>query len=583
VKLIRVTLIALIIISLFPYSLAQNETYSETIITPHIGEGWESTRMRVIVSGEQFTTYLVADALFNLAVRDTQGSLRYEFGLPVLFGKRRYVPLTITLRGGRNEVEISYDRETMATGTTVSGEYWYYLKRTTDVAVVEYRIPLDNIEVKRDTSPVPDAISYGNPTVVTYRIREGDIVKLTTRYVRKGGIDYKKTRTSEEKILVGGETYTFTLTYPENVEALADDVRFFIKEMVPKIIEETGYPLTHKSFHITLKERGELDWAAAVNRGGGVMEFYIETPHGYPSVTLPHEIIHSYIQGVPTFINEGLANYFEWKVVAGFTRTLGVPSYAPQEWYWQTYERQYKEFVDIRTDYGESGNDKLESLISSKYDKGTYLITLIAQKAGEDTVREILQIIAKRQQSSSGPISLDYLVLNLSKKGEEVSEILRDPRFGFQVTEPGKAEVLHLVTLMKNDSWWSSLIALAYDYEGKVKAARVGNLEELKGEIEEKREFARSTLHPINISLILFSIAGIIIAVGGARIIARNKSPMVNQKAERERISLIKLKLMRRFGSMYHFQLEMAGRFGWENVENKELMEKLAKELGISV
>jgi hypothetical protein len=539
--------------------------------------------MRVIVSGEQFTTYLVADALFNLTVRDTQGSLRYKFGAPVLFGMRRYVPLTITLRGGKNEVEISYDRETMATGTTVSGEYWYYLKRTTDVAVVEYHIPLDNIEVKRDTDPVPDAISYGNPTVITYRITGGDIVKLTTRYVRKGGIDYKKTKTSEEKILVGETTYTFTLTYPENADALADDVRFFIKEMVPKIIEETGYPLTQKSFHITLKERGELDWAAAVNRGGGVMEFYIETPHSYPSVTLPHEIIHSYIQGVPTFINEGLANYFEWKVVAGFTRNLGEPSYAPQEWYWQTYERQYKEFVDIRTDYGESGNDKLESLISSKYDKGTYLITLIAQTAGEDTVREMLQIIAKRQQSSSGPISLDYIVLNLPKKGAEVSEILRDPRFGFQVTEPGKAEVLHLVTLMKNDSWWASLIALTSDYEGKVKAARVGNLEELKGEIEEKRQFARRTLHPINISLILFSIAGIMIAVGGARIIVRNKSPMVKQKAERERISLIKLKLMQHFGSMYHFQLEMAGRFGWENVENKELMEELAEELGISV
>lgn len=578
----RLAISIFIVILLLPRGYAQNSTYSETIITPHIGEGWETIKMKFIVEGESFTAYLVDDALYNLKVRDAQGDLTYEFGQPVLFGKRPYVPMTVRLRGGRSEFEISYDRETTATGTKISGEYWYYLKKTTDVAIVEYHLPLDNIEIRNDTDPAPNNITYGNPAIVTYRITKGDVVKITTQYMRRGGIDYKKTKTTEERVTVHEKEYTFILTYPADAEVLAEDVRFFVRSIVPTLIEETGYPLRQSTFHITLKEKGEMEWAAAVNRGGGTIEYFIETPHSYPSTILPHELIHSYIEGVPTFVNEGLANYFEGKVLSHYAPTMGYPSYYPPEWYWQIYERQYKEFVDIKTDYGESGTDKLESLISAKYDKGTYLIVLMERKAGKKTVREMLQIIAKRSENTHGPISLDYIISNLSENRETVYRILSDPMFGFDVSDPGKEETMHALQEMKNDSWWASLIAMLYDYEGKIKSARMDEMEKIRGEIERERVFAQKTLMGVDVIVIVFLIGGGILSVSAFRTMGRRNEFVVNQKRDTEKINVVKLKLVQQCGTVSGYEEEMAKRYGRENVGNEEMIRRFAEEMGFA-
>ncbi|MFQ5892375.1 MAG: hypothetical protein ACE5HW_06240, partial [Candidatus Methanofastidiosia archaeon] len=321
-------ILCLVLIQTSPMTSEENY-HSEVLITiiPHIGESYEEVFQEYTLKGlsgsnlSNFKTYVIYTNLLNLRVFDDAGNLEFDFGEPILFGVRRYISLNIHLRenmGEEYKFTVSYLRRTYATGTVLTGEYWFYVKKDTDKLQVRYIIPLTGIVLKGNYSPEPKVFEKENETHFLFDIGGEDVTKITLEYGPKEEIDYADIEQITEKLTVKGVEYTFNLKYPSDAQILGEDLKFFVKEMFPVLIEETNVHFPNPIFSISLIEKGSVEWAAAHNMGHGRVEVFISDPHAYPSIYLTHELVHSYLSGIPLFLNEGLADYFEGRVLAHF-------------------------------------------------------------------------------------------------------------------------------------------------------------------------------------------------------------------------------------------------------------------------
>ena len=252
----------------------------------------------------------------------------------------------------------------------------------------------------------------------------------------------------------------------------------------PVYLELTGIPLNFRTITITLGKE-EDTWAAAEYRGNGYIRVLINNIASYPSEFLAHELTHSYIGDFPRYLEEGIANYFEGLVARAFAPTRPENYIYNAESFFQTYERQFGETVDITsTRYGLGLTDHQEALIYAKYSKGTYLVYEIAYVCGHETMQEMLKILQE-------DTSVNKLLYRLTE-GDTVYQILR--KYGFDVVPPYAYPAEEQLETVRDQSWWAHVLCFGYQFEEKVRTATHQEIPHIKKAIGNTGEIASKTL-----------------------------------------------------------------------------------------
>ena len=484
---------------------AHDDSVTTIIIEPHIGHNTISVTQTYTLTQEgltQFEILTMSLSYVDLAVFDERGNLDYEIGENVIIGRNIYRKITVLFREptkGEYTFTVTYWFLTYSTGKPVTGKYKYNVVNLTDSTVVKFDIPLTGITATSRSSPIPVVEEDEDSTVFSYESTEDAVITLA--YELEGGIDYEVTKTKT----ISQQGVTFEVTYPEEAEIFCNDVEYFITDAFPLYLEETGIPLLFDHIAIEL-DKEENTWAAAEYTGDGNIRVLINNTSSYPFQFLAHELTHSYIGDFPRYLEEGMANYFEGKISQYFAPSRPENYIPNRELFFQTYERQFNEEVDITVSrYGLGLTDHQEALIYAKYSKGTNLIYEIAYVCGHNTVQEMLHILAKNRDCQ-----LDQLVYELSE-GEKVYDILK--KYGFDVVPPHAYPAQVLVEEVSNQSWWGHVLCYFSGYKNKIREVAPDNVQELKADIENTGRIASQTvLIADGVLLVALVFAGVLAA-----------------------------------------------------------------------
>ena len=474
------------ILLLFLSSTAGEDSTTSITIEPHIGENFITVTQSYKISQEGLTTFEVLTislSYADLQIFDETGDLDYEIGKNIIIGRNIYRKITVFFHEPTNPpytFSVKYWVPTVVTGKPITGKYIYKIVNVTDSTTVKFILPLTGIAETPRSEPKADVEEREDSTIFSYRFSEDTTIILN--YETKEGIDYTNTETETFSY----QDYTFEVTYPRKTEIFLDDIKFFIDYGFPVFLEETGTPLRFTTLTITL-DKEEHTWAAAEYRGEGDIRILINNTASYPSQFLAHELIHSYIGVFPRYLEEGIADYFEGQV----NRVFAAPrpeNYIPNtEPFFQTYERQFGELVDItESRYGLGLTDHQEALIYAKYSKGTFLIYEIAYSCGHETVQEMLAILKEERTCD-----INRLIFLLTE-GDTVYKIL--DRYGFDVVPPYAYPAEELLEEVEERSWWSSVLCFISRYETRIRAADPGDIEQIEADIERTGEIASQTI-----------------------------------------------------------------------------------------
>jgi hypothetical protein len=491
------------VLFLFLPVTAGEDSLTTITIEPRIGENSLMVTQTYQISQEGLTTFEVLTISLSYAdlhIFDETGDLDYEIGKNIIIGRNIYRKITVFFREPTNPpftFTVKYWVPTTVTGKPITGKYIYKIVNVTDSTIVKFVIPLTGITETSRSTPKAEIEEREDSTVFTYRFSEDTVIILN--YELKEGIDYTDTET--ETFLY--QDYTFEVTYPRKTEIFLEDIKFFIDYGFPVFLKETGTPLRFTTLTITL-DKEEHTWAAAEYRGEGDIRILINNTASYPSQFLAHEFIHSYVGVFPRYLEEGIADYFEGQV----NRIFAPPrpgNYIPNtEPFFQTYERQFGELVDItESRYGLGLTDHQEALIYAKYSKGTFLIYEIAYSCGHETVQEMLAILKEERNCD-----INRLIFLLTE-GDTVYKILN--RYGFDVVPPYAYPAEELLEEVEERSWWSNVLCFVFQFETKIRTADPGDISQIKADIEHTGEIASQTGLIANgvVLVFLFFIGGV--------------------------------------------------------------------------
>ncbi len=473
------------VLLLLTSTTAQKGSVTTFTIEPHIGEHSVSvTQTYTLPEGlTQFEILTVSLSYADLHIFDDRGDLEYEVGDNIIIGRNIYRKITVFFREPTEShytFTVTYWFPTFATGKPITGKYVFRIVNLTDSTVFNVVIPLSGITHTSRASPDPVVQEKSDSTTFSYEFSEDTTIILT--YELEEGIDY--TDTEIETISCQG--YTFEVTYPRKAEIFLEDIQAFVDSAFPLYLVETGTSLRFDHIDIAL-DKEEDTWAAAEYRGNGKIRVLINNTVSYPSQFLAHELTHSYIGDFPRYLEEGMANYFEGRTVSHFA--LEVPeNYIPnRELFFQTYERQFGERVDVtKSRYGLGLTDHQEALIYAKYSKGTHIIYEIAHSCGHETVQEMLKILKEQRDCN-----VNALLYQLSQ-GDVVFGILKE--YGFDVVPPYAYPTEEVLEEVKEQSWWSYVLCYGSGFKSKVRAASPEDVVGIKQEIERTGEIASKTL-----------------------------------------------------------------------------------------
>ncbi len=510
-------LILLLLFSRVPASAEGSETY--IIIQPHIGENYTSVTQTYHLREEGLTHFEVLTLSLSyggIKVFDEAGDLDFEINDNVIIGKNVYRQVTVFFRQptkGDSTFTVEYWFLTYSTGKAVAGKYTYRIANLTDSTVVQFVVPLTNISETKEASPTPVREEKENSTVFSYHIFEDTTIVLA--YEVKD-MDYKDTDT--ETFVY--KNYVFEVNYPRKAGVLLEDIRFFINSMFPVFLEETGDVLDFRK--ITLELTKEEDtWAGAEYSGRGNIHIFINNTATYPSHFLTHELIHACIGDFPRYLEEGMATYFEARVSDPFAPELPETFIPSRESFFQTYERQFNEVVDItQSRYGLALTDHQEALIYAKYSKGASAIYEIAYSCGHETVREMLAALSEKEDAD-----LNWVIYRVAE-GEKVFRILKN--YGFHVVPPYAYPAESLLEEVKQ-SWWGFLVCSFYRYEERIESAAPGEIPGIKEEIRATKEMVSRTVVVADgaVIIILLSV-GILTVRKGYRAYKKNSGVLIN-------------------------------------------------------
>ncbi len=462
-------------------------THSQTLITiePHIGEYAISvTQTYTLDEGlTEFEILTLSLSYADLSISDEKGDLDYQVGQNVIIGRNIYRYLTVYFREPTEPgytFTVSYWFPTYTTGKPLTGKYVYRIVNLTDSTVVKITIPLTGITETSRASPSPVVEEHENSTTFLYEFSEDTTITLP--YELEEGIDYTNTETESISHL----DYTFEVTYPEGAEIFLEDVKYFITTMFPVYLELTGTPLQYERIKIALAKE-EDTWAAAEYRGGGRIRILINNTASYPSRFFAHELTHSYIGDFPRYLEEGMAEYFEGQTASHFALPRPDDYIPNEELFFQTYERQFGERVDVtQFRYGLGLTDHQEALIYAKYSKGTYIIYEIAYFCGHGTIQEMLKILKEHKDCD-----VNFVIFQISE-GETVYTILK--RYGFDVVPPHAYPAEALLQEVQEQSWWSYVLCFVSGFKSDIRAAAPDDIAGLKGDIAHTGDIASKTV-----------------------------------------------------------------------------------------
>lgn len=473
------------ILLLFLSSTAGEDSITTITIEPRIGENSLSVTQSYQISQEGLTTFEVLTISLSYAdlhIFDETGDLDYEIGKNIIIGRNIYRKITVFFREPTSSpytFTVKYWVPTVVTGKPLTGKYIYKIVNVTDSTVVKFILPLTGIAETSRSEPKADVEEREDSTIFSYRFSEDTTIILN--YETKEGIDYTDTETETFSY----QDYTFKVIYPQKTGIFLEDIKFFIDYGFPVFLKETGTPLRFTTLTITL-DKEEHTWAAAEYRGEGDIRILINNTASYPSQFLAHELIHSYIGVFPRYLEEGIADYFEGQV----NRIFATPrpgNYIPNtEPFFQTYERQFGDLVDItESRYGLGLTDHQEALIYAKYSKGTFLIYEIAYSCGHETVQEMLAILKEERTCD-----INRLIFLLTE-GDTVYRILN--RYGFDVVPPHAYPAEELLEEVEERSWWGNVLCFISRYETRIRKADPGDIEQIEADIERTGEIALQT------------------------------------------------------------------------------------------
>ncbi|MGC1121008.1 MAG: hypothetical protein WBA22_07930 [Candidatus Methanofastidiosia archaeon] len=488
------------------------------IIEPHIGENRIDVTQEYTLTTSGLTEFeilTIALSYVDLHIFDDQKELDYEIGDNILVGKNIYRKVTVFFPQpitAPYHFTVDYWFITSGTGKPVTGKYLYNIVNLTDTTVVTISVPLTDITATSRASPTPDITRTEDRTIFSYEL--GEDTSIILPYEPEEGVDYNDTASRTFSY----QSYSFKVTYPKKAEVFTEDIKTFVEEAFPIFLEETATPPEYQHFEITL-DRREDTWAAAEYVGSGRINILINNTASYPSQFLAHELTHSYIGDFPRYLEEGMANYFQNQVAGRLAPPLPERFIPSQEWYFQSYERQFGEVVDVTAPrYGLGLTDKQEALIYAKYNKGMYLIYEIDHTCGQETVQQMLHILAEGRDCS-----LDYLVHSLDK-GETVYAILR--KYEFEVVPPYAYSAELLLTKVEQESWWSLVLCHGSGFKSDLTTVDPGDVLKIMGDIENVRDLASQTVAVVT-GLVVGLLGGCIVTCGGKIYYARRRNPSV--------------------------------------------------------
>lgn len=474
---------------------------SQTVITiePHIGKNAVAVTQTYTLTEEGLTRFellTISLSYVDLRVYDAQGDLSYSVGENVIVGRNIYRKFTVFFREPISPpytFTVSYWFPTTATGKPVTGRYLYRIVNVTDTTTVILNIPLTGITETSRASPTPVREEKEDSTTFTYNLSEDTTITLP--YETKEGLDYTNMKTETFYY----RDYAFVVTYPEKAEVFLEDIKFFVYSVFPLFLEETKIPLEPKKISIELGKE-EDTWAGAEYQTGGKIRVFINNTATYPSEFLIHELIHAHIGDFSRYLEEGMATYFEGKIASSYYPPA-PESYIPnREAFFQTYERQFGERVDITPSrYGLALTEHQEALIYAKYSKGTSVIYEIARECEHKTVQEMLRTL--KEQSTC---DLNCLIYQLSN-GSEVYRILK--KYGFDVVPPYAYPAEKRLKEVSHQSWWSRVLCTLHGFKGTIRAAGPGDVKKITEEIQHVGDTAQKTFLVANgavFGLVLF-------------------------------------------------------------------------------
>ncbi len=483
------------------FAAVDDDSHTTITITPHIGDYSTSVTQVYYLTQKgitEFDVLTISLSFANLRIFDEKGDLDYEIGQNVIIGKNAYRTITVYFReplSGDYTFTVSYWFLTTATGKPLTGKYSLTIVTVTDTTTIVFDIPLTGITETSRAAPVPQREEKEDSTVFSYHLSEDTTLILT--YEPHQGIDY----TDTEVKTFSQKGYTFAVTYPKKADIFLDDITSFINTGFLIFLEETGTPLRFNNIEIIL-EKEEDTWAAAEYKGEGKIGIILNNTASYPSSFLAHELTHSYIGTFPRYLEEGMAEYFESRTFYRTAPPIPADYIFSEELYFQTYERQFHETVDITgSRYGLALTDQHEALIYAKYSKGTYVIREIASVCGHETVQEMLGILAEDQNCS-----VNEVLFNLSE-GEPVYTILK--KYGFDVVPPYAYPAEALFQDVSQQSWWSYALCHLFGFESEIRTASPEEIIQIKADIERTGEVAAKTVFIVDgVVLVVFLFFG---------------------------------------------------------------------------
>lgn len=496
----------------------KDESHTLIIIEPQIGENRIDVTQEYTLATSGMTEFEIltlALSYVDLRVFDDQKELDYQINDNIIVGKNIYRKITVFFLEpitAPYHFAVKYWFITSGTGKPITGKYLYNVVNLTDTTSVRISIPLTDVTATSRASPTPTITRTEDRTIFSYELSKDTSIVLP--YELEEGIDYKDTVTKTFSY----QDYSFEVLCPKKAEVFTDDIKAFVEEAFPIFLEETDTPPTYHQFRITL-EKEEDTWAAAEYVGSGRMTVLINNTSSFPSQFLSHELTHSYIGDFPRYLEEGMANYFQNQVASRLAPPLPEQFIPSQESFFQTYERQFDEIVDVTPSrYGLGLTDKQEALIYAKYNKGMYVIYEISRTCGQETVQQMLRILAEERDCS-----LNFVVYNLNK-GEAVYTILK--KYGFEVVPPYAYSAEQLLTETEEESWWSLVLCFSSGFRSDLASAAPENVPEIMGAIESVRDLASGTVAVITGIAVGF-LGGSFAACGTRLYDARKKNPPV--------------------------------------------------------
>lgn len=482
---------------------AGEDSHTRITIEPHMGDYSVAVTQTYTLTQEgltQFELLTVSLAYADLHIFDERGNLDYEIGDNIIIGRNIYRKITVFFREPVKPdytFTVKYWFLTYATGKPVTGKYLYSIVNVTDSTTVDFHIPLTEITATGRASPSPTVEEGEDSTIFSYQLSEDTTIILT--YELKEGIDYTDTETET----FSQEGYTFEVTYPKKAEILRDNVEFFIEAAFPVYLQVTGVPLRFDTIGITL-DKEEHTWAAAEYTGEGKIRVLINNTASYPFQFFAHELTHSYIGDFPRYLEEGMADYFEGIVNRSFAPPAPENYIFNEEAFYETYERQFNETVDITTSrYGLGLTDHQEALIYARYSKGTHVIYEIAAVCGHETVQEMLEILTEKRDCQ-----LNQMLYELSE-GEQVYQILRG--YNFDVVPPFAYPAEELLQEVSGQSWWGGVLCSLFRFKEKIREAAPEDISGIRADIETAGKIASQTVLIVDgVVLVVFLFVGVI-------------------------------------------------------------------------